>query len=124
MEELAAVTNCAKASGYWGVLINQSLGLEATLLAPVQRGQEVDKSVMNASSFLWICQHNTEDDAKYIARKLGINIKLVPRIPLSYTVWAPTKGQINTGGIKFTEKGQVRFQYTDKNRIFSLSDLL
>ncbi len=38
VEELAAVTNTGKASGYWGVLVNQSLGLGTTLFATVQRG--------------------------------------------------------------------------------------
>lgn len=65
IEELAMVTNAGKAVGFWGVLVNQSLGLGATLLATVQRGQEVDKSIMNASTYMYVCQHNTEDDAKY-----------------------------------------------------------
>ncbi len=72
IEELAAVTNSGKASGYWGVLVNQSLGLGATILATVQRGQEVDKSVMNASTYLYVCQHNTEDDARYGEKTWGI----------------------------------------------------
>ena len=65
---------------------NQPLGLAATLLATLQPGQEVDKSVMNASRFLWICQNNTEGDAKYMAKKLGTLVSEIPRIKLGYLV--------------------------------------
>ena len=113
VEELAAVTNCAKASGYWGVLVNQSLGLGATIFATVQRGQEVDKSVMNASSFLWVCQHNTEDDAKYMAKKLGISQLNIPRLPLEFIVWYPGGGNLKGGHIRFQANGKPTF-YTEK----------
>ncbi|MBX2809765.1 MAG: hypothetical protein KTR20_14160 [Cellvibrionaceae bacterium] len=101
IEELAAVTHAGKASGYWGVLVNQSLGLGATLLATVQRGQEVDKSVMNAASYLYVCQHNTDDDAKYIAKKLGVPLTCIPRDPLKFLVWSPSKGAIASGQVTF-----------------------
>ena len=101
IEELAAVTNTGKASGYWGVLVNQSLGLGAKLFATVQRGQEVDKSVMNAASYLYVCQHNTDDDAKYMAKKLGVNITDIPRIPLAYMLWSPAKGFLVKGRVTF-----------------------
>ncbi len=101
IEELAAVTNTGKASGYWGVLVNQSLGLGATLFATVQRGQEVDKSVMNAASYLYVCQHNTDDDARYMAKKLGINIDQIPRKPLLFSLWSPSRGLLSQGSITF-----------------------
>ncbi len=101
VEELAAVTNTGKASGYWGVLVNQSLGLGAILFATVQRGQEVDKSVMNASSYLYVCQHNTDDDAKYMAKKLGVKINKIPREPLTYLLWSPARGLLTKGNVTF-----------------------
>ncbi len=101
IEELAAVTNTGKASGYWGVLVNQSLGLGATLFATVQRGQEVDKSVMNAASYLYVCQHNTDDDARYMAKKLGVELNAIPREPLKFMVWSPSMGNIIEGNVKF-----------------------
>lgn len=104
VEELAAVTNTGKASGYWGVLVNQSLGLGATLFATVQRGQEVDKSVMNAASYLWVCQHNTDDDARYMAKKLGLSVDDIPRKALLFTIWRPAKGLICKGRIEFRKK--------------------
>jgi len=109
IEELAAVTNSGKASGYWGVLVNQSLGLGATLLATVQRGQEVDKSVMNASTYLYVCQHNTEDDAKYMAKKLGVSTTKIPRVPLKFLIWSPSKGPIASGNVKFNAHGKPAF---------------
>ncbi len=113
IEELAAVTNCGKASGYWGVLVNQSLGLGATIFATVQRGQEVDKSVMNAASYLWVCQHNTEDDAKYMAKKLGINLNDVPRIPLNFVVWTSQYGIIAYGVTAFSNTNKAYFRFND-----------
>jgi len=109
IEELAAVTNSARASGYWGVLVNQSLGLGATILATVQRGQEVDKSVMNASTYLYVCQHNTEDDARYIAKKMGISVKEIPRVPLQFLIWNPSRGKIISGNVNFSSQGNPTF---------------
>ncbi len=109
IEELAAVTNSGKASGYWGVLVNQSLGLGATILATVQRGQEVDKSVMNASTYLYVCQHNTEDDARYMAKKLGVMVTKIPRVPLKFMIWKPSRGEIASGHVKFNRQGTPRF---------------
>lgn len=107
IEELAAVTNTGKASGYWGVLVNQSLGLGATLFATVQRGQEVDKSVMNASSYLYVCQHNTDDDARYMSKKLGVELSAIPRKPLCFTLWSPAKGLLTRGNVSFKQNNPV-----------------
>ena len=114
IEELAAVTNSGKASGYWGVLVNQSLGLGATILATVQRGQEVDKSVMNASTYLYVCQHNTEDDAKYMAKKLGVAANMIPRTPLKFMMWSPSKGIMTSGHVKFNTNNKPAFIKDDK----------
>lgn len=104
IEELAAVTNSGKAFGYWGVLINQSLGLGATLLATVQRGQEVDKSIMNNATYLHICQHNTESDAQYMAKKIGVNIETIPRVPLVFIIWSPSRELVIKGSVQFKNK--------------------
>jgi len=109
IEELAAVTNAGKASGYWGVLVNQSLGLGATLLATVQRGQEVDKSIMNASTYMYVCQHNTEDDVKYMAKKLGVAATKIPREQLKFLIWTPSKGEIAAGHVTFNGHGKPAF---------------
>jgi len=106
VEALAAVTNAGKASGFWGVLVNQSLGLGATLLATVQRGQEVDKSVMNASTYVYVCQHNTDDDARYAAKKFGVPLTSIPRKPLEFMIWTPAKGSIVSGHVEFHRNGK------------------
>ncbi len=107
IEELAAVTNCAKASGYWGVFVKRSLGLGATIFATVQRGQEVEKSVMNAASYLWICQHNTKDDVQYMAKKIGVITTLTPRQPLKYLKWSPSQAVQRIGEVRFNSKGNA-----------------
>ncbi|WP_234494849.1 hypothetical protein [Vibrio maritimus] len=98
-EELAAVTNVAKASGAWGRLVSQGLAYEPTIIGTVQRGQEVDKSIMNNATFLNICQHQTDDDANYIAKKLGIDVAMVPREPLKFIQWRAGKGLLCAGHI-------------------------
>lgn len=107
IEELAAVTHAGKAAGYWGVLVNQSLGLGATLLATVQRGQEVDKSIMNNATYLYVCQHNTDDDAKYMANKIGVNVSLVPRVPMRFLIWSPSRGLIVQGRVEYRAEGKA-----------------
>jgi len=121
IEELAAVTNTGKASGYWGVLVNQSLGLGATLLATVQRGQEVDKSVMNAASYLYVCQHNTDDDAKYMAKKLGVIVNDIPRVPLQFLVWSPSRGALSQGHVIFKRDNPAFSQAIPSKRRLSIS---
>ena len=101
IEELAAATSSGKASGYWGVLVNQSLGVGAAILAAVQRGQEVDKSIMNASTYMYVCQHNAEDDARYMAKKLGVPLNKIPRKPLHFLIWSPSKGILSIGHVIF-----------------------
>ena len=121
IEELAAVTNTGKASGYWGVLVNQSLGLGATLFATVQRGQEVDKSVMNAASYLYVCQHNTDDDARYMSKKLGVSLDTIPRVPLHFLLWSPSKGPLAQGHATFRHNHPVFLQRKPTQRRLTLN---
>ncbi|WGW00342.1 hypothetical protein QF117_09195 [Vibrio sp. YMD68] len=115
-EELAAVTGTAKAQGAWGKLINQGLAFGPTILGTVQRGQEVDKSIMNNATYLHICMHNTDDDAAYIAKKLGIDMDVVPRKPLDFIQWRSGQGLLCSGKIDFVgakskhwQEGSPRF---------------
>ena len=103
-EELAAVTNTVKARGAWGRLVNQGLAFEPTIIATVQRGQEVDKSVMNNATYLHLCMHNTDDDAQYVAKKLGIALEQVPRQPLAFLQWRSGLGVVCQGQIDFHGK--------------------
>lgn len=125
-EELAAVTGTAKAAGAWGRLINQGLAYEPLILATVQRGQEVDKSIMNNASFIHVAMHNTDDDAAYIARKLGVDIDLIPRKPLEFFQWRSGSGVVCSGKIDFKganskiwQQGSPQFRIDGKLKKFS-----
>lgn len=97
-EELANVTNAGKAADNWGRLVNQGLGLGLMLLATAQRGAEIDKGVMNNATYLHIAQHQTDDDASYIAKKIGVDIGEIPREPLRFVVWRGGRGLLIRGG--------------------------
>lgn len=125
-EELAAVTGTAKAAGAWGRLINQGLAYEPLILATVQRGQEVDKSIMNNASFIHVAMHNTDDDAAYIAKKLGVDIDLVPRQKLEFFQWRSGSGVVCSGKIDFKgakskiwQEGSPQFRIGGKLKKFS-----
>jgi hypothetical protein len=122
-EELANVTNAGKAEDNWGRLVNQSLAFGPLILATVQRGQEVDKGLMNNATFLHIAQHQTDDDAKYIADKIGVDISLIPREKLKFIVWRGGKGLlIRNGIINFSgDKPSFRGIKRGTNKSVSLS---
>lgn len=100
-EELGNTTNCGKASGHWGRLISQGLAYAPKVIGTVQRGQEVDKSIINNASFLHICRHSTSKDQKYIADQLGISPNDVPSVPLEFIQWSSDKGLVVSGAIDF-----------------------
>jgi len=100
-EELGVVTSSGKAAGHWNRLVNQSLAYGPLLVGTIQRGQEVDKTIMNNCSFIHIARHNTDSDAMYMAAKLGIDISVIPREPLKFVQWSSDKGVICEGSIDF-----------------------
>ena len=127
-EELAEVTHSGKADGNWGRLVSQGLAFQPTIYATVQRGQEVDKSVMNNATYLHITRHNTTDDQEYIAKKLGCDVCLIPGEPLKFIQWTSDKGVVVNGTVdfvknrpnKFWKNGQPRFRTKpgdDKKRL-------
>lgn len=91
-EELANVTNSGKASGNWGRLVSQGLAYGPLIIGTVQRGQEVDNSIINNATFLHVGKHSTDDDAKYIAKKLGVTIDRIPREPYRFLQWNAQNG--------------------------------
>lgn len=101
-EELAAVTDSGKAAGNWGRLINQGLGYEMVLQATVQRGQEVDKTVINNATAINVFQHSTEQDAQSMADRIGVDVSEIPRKPMEFIVWTPVHGII-------IKKGRVTY---------------
>ncbi|MAX55392.1 MAG: hypothetical protein CL537_07760 [Alcanivoracaceae bacterium] len=120
-EELANVTNTGKASGYWGVLVSQGLAAGPIIIGTVQRGQEVDKSVLNNATYVHITRHSTQKDQKYIADQLGIAPGDVPAEPLHFLQWTSYRGVVARGKIDFLKsrkraswpKGGPRFKTYD-----------
>ncbi len=64
---------------------------------------------MNASTYIYVCQHNTEDDARYMSKKLGVATIKIPRVPLHFLIWTPGRGEIADGHVEFSAKGRPRF---------------
>lgn len=100
-EELARVTSVSKAEGNWGRLTNQGLAYGITIFATVQRGQEVDKTLLNNASFIHVCRHSTDDDCEYIAKKLGVDLSEIPRKKLEFLQWTSDLGIVARGTIDF-----------------------
>jgi len=100
-EELANTTNTGKAAGKWGVLVSQGLAAGPIILGTVQRGQEVDKSVMNNATYVHIARHSTQKDRKYIADQLGIPVEHVPDEKLHFLQWSSSNGVVASGHIDF-----------------------
>lgn len=119
-EELAAVTTCGKASGNWGRLINQGLAYGPLIIGTVQRGQEVDKTLMNNATFLHVMRHSTDDDRDYIARKLGLAVTDIPGTKLEFIQWSSDRGLVCKGKIDFT--GKPREGWPQVSPIFKRTD--
>ncbi|CAG9001450.1 MAG: hypothetical protein CENE_03470 [Candidatus Celerinatantimonas neptuna] len=100
-EELACVRSPGKAAEYLNRLINQSLAFGLLIVGTVQRGQEVDKSMLNSASYVHVAKHSTEDDAIYLAKKLGIPDSEVPRTKLKFIQWTSDRGIVCWGNIDF-----------------------
>jgi hypothetical protein len=108
-EELGAVTNAGAAVGHWARLINQGLGFGMVLQATVQRGQEVDKTIINNSTAINVFQHATEQDAQSMADRIGVDISEIPRSPMEFIVWTPVHGIIIKKGRVNYKNGVPRF---------------
>ena len=100
-EELANVTNCGKASGHWGRLVSQGLAYGPKIIGTVQRGQEVDNSIINNASFIHVGRHSTEKDKRYIADTLGVDVSEIPDKKLEFIQWTSDRGLIVKGVIDF-----------------------
>lgn len=100
-EELGNTTNAGKASGHWGRLICQGLKYGPKILATVQRGQEVDKTLVNNATFLHVARHSTEKDRAYIADSLGISVSEIPQEKLKFFQWTSDRGVVCRGRIEF-----------------------
>lgn len=121
-EELGNTTNCGKAAGHWGRLSCQGLAYGPKIIGTVQRGQEVDKTIMNNATFMHIGRHSTLKDQKYIADQLGVASGLIPNKPLEFIQWTSDRGIVCEGTIDFLKpsknwpEGTPRFRSKAEGR--------
>jgi hypothetical protein len=128
-EELGNTTNCGKASGHWGRLISQGLAYGPKVIGTVQRGQEVDKSILNNATFVHVMRHSTEHDREYIAGQLGLQVSDIPGKKLEFLQWTSDKGLVCSGTVDFPPSkktknwpsGAPRFRSRgDKRRVLTV----
>ncbi len=100
-EELGNTTNAGKAAGHWGRLISQGLAYGPIIIGTVQRGQEVDKSIINNATFVHVMRHSTMNDREYIAGQLGVQVSDIPDKKLEFIQWTSDKGLVVSGSIDF-----------------------
>lgn len=100
-EELGNTTNCGKAAGHWGRLISQGLAYQPKIIGTVQRGQEVDKSILNNATFVHVMRHSTEHDREYIAGQLGVSVDDIPNKKLEFIQWTSDLGLVTAGSVDF-----------------------
>lgn len=100
-EELANVTNAGAATGEWGKMVSQSLAEGPIIIGTVQRGQEVDKSIINNATYVHVTRHSTIDDRKYVAKKLGVPLEYIPDTKLHFLQWSGEVGMVTRGQIDF-----------------------
>ena len=79
---------------------------------------------MNASTYFYVCQHNTDDDAKYMAKKLGVDLTMIPREPLRFLMWSPAKGNLARGVVTFKHNRPVFQQQYPVKRTLAHNSML
>lgn len=110
-EELADVSSPGKAPDNWGKLLRRGLKRGAHIFAISQRWAEADKTALGNHSEFVTFQCASHDDARYVARKIGIafqevaalqgtydaaeNLKVAPYIRKTLT------GQIERNALRF-----------------------
>lgn len=101
-EELADVTNPAKAPTHWGLLLRRGLKRGATILAISQRWAEADKTALgNASQFV-IFRQSSADDVKYISRKTRVPAAEIDALkPLEFVTYDAGTQTHATGRLRF-----------------------
>lgn len=103
-EELAMVTNSGKARDGWLRMVTQIRAYGAILLAIAQRMAEIDKTIVNNITGIFLFMQTTDDDAKDAARRLGIRVEDVPREEFKFIFWTPKKGILIRDGRTVMDK--------------------
>jgi hypothetical protein len=108
IEETASVTSVAKAPAAYGDILRMGLGFGADIYALTQRPQESDKTAYGNASMLHCHMMLTDDDQKYVARKLlGVPLEQFSALqPLQYIERFDT-GELRTGVVTFDKKSRA-----------------
>ena len=108
IEETASVTTVAKAPAAYGDILRMGLGFGCDIYALTQRPQESDKTAYGNASLLHCHMMLTEDDQKYVARKLlGVPLEKFRALqPLEYIERFDT-GELRCGVVTFDKKSRA-----------------
>ncbi len=110
-EELSIYLNSSKATGDWGRLVSQSLAYGPIIFATAQRGQSIDNDLINNASFLYVTQHGTDEDKRYMVKKIGGDITQLPANPYEFIVWRAGKGiLVREGKTTKAAGGAIKFR--------------
>ena len=103
-EELAMVTGSAKAKQAWLRMVTQIRAYGGVLLAIAQRTQEIDKTIINNVTGVFLFMQGTDDDAAAAAKKFGISFEDVPRKEFEFVFIVPGKGVVIRDGRTVVDK--------------------
>ena len=76
-EELASVTNTAKATGYWGDILRMGLGMGMSIVTVAQSFTESDKTSIRNCSRMITYRQNTTDDIKSTANRMNVDPSII-----------------------------------------------
>ena len=91
------------------------------IIGTVQRGQEVDNSIIGNSTFLTVGLHTTDDDARYISKKLGVDLSKIPREKYKFFQWNSINGVLAEFGSDLikSKKNDIWLEGAPRFRTFS-----
>lgn len=97
-EELSDVTTVSKAGDNWGMLNRRGLKRGVSIFAISQRWAESDKTAFGNASEYYIFTQSSMDDARYMAKKTGIDVNRIWALnPLEFLHFQKN-GKILAGG--------------------------
>lgn len=104
-EELADVTNSAKAPGHWGILLRRGLKRGITIYAISQRWAEADKTAFgNASEFVCF-RMSSALDMEYVSKRTRIGMGGLESLkPLEFIRFDAATGATSRAKLTFRKK--------------------
>ncbi len=101
-EELADVTNPAKAPAAWGMLCRRGLKRCANIYAISQRWAEADKTALGNASAIIVFRQSSQDDVRYLTRKTTIAAETIAGLDnLEFVAYDCASQQTKAGKLRF-----------------------